>query len=198
MKNILNYGLYSFLNESTISFDWSDVEIIDDSYATNEKLHFIHTNHANIYRYNINDINTKQEIEDFLSLAFPIMVQYLNSYNREKTTFTIQSKNFPYILRLELAPNMGVGNALSVVGDLYDYDRISKTKEDEHFSHVSYAQRGEIIIKDFTTKKIMRINPGDYIFKIITVSRKENFIPYSKDIAVDLDSALVEMGMELH
>lgn len=198
MRNILNYGLYSFLNESTISFDWSDVEVLDDNYTTNEKLHFIHTNHANIYRYNINDINTKQEIEDFISLAFPIMIQYLNSYNREKTTFTIQSKNFPYILRLELAPNMEVGNSLSVVGDLYDYDRISKTKEDEHFSHLSYASRGEIIIKDFTTKKVMRINPGDYIFKIITVSRKENFIPYSKDIAVNLDTALVEMGMELH
>ena len=198
MKNILNYGLYSFLNESTISFDWSNVEITHDDYTTNEKLHFIHTAHANIYRYNINDINTKKEIEDFVSLAFPIMVQYLNSYSGEKSTFTIQSNNFPYILRLELAPNMEIGNSLSVIGDLYDYDRILKTKEDEHFNHLSFASRGELIIKDFTTNKIMRINPGDYIFKIITVSKKEKFIPYSKDIAIDLDSALVEMGMELH
>lgn len=197
MKNILNYEFFSFLNESTISFDWSNVEMFDENEETNEKLHFIHTYHASQYRYNINNINDKKNLEDFISMAFPAMLSHYYSYSKVKTSFTIQSKNFPYVLRLELAPAEVKGTSLSAVGELYDFDRIMRTEYDEHFRHLStLPNRKGTIIKDYTTNNSIRIEPGDYIFKIITVNRREDFKPYSKDIVIDLDASLAELGVQ--
>lgn len=197
MKNILNYDFFSFLNESTVSFDWSDVETFDETEVTNEKLHIIHTTHASKYRYDMNSITDKKNLEDFITMALPTMLNYYYSYSKTKTSFTIQSKNFPYIIRLELAPAEVKGTSLSVVGDLYDFDRIMNTEYDEHFRHLStLPNRKGTIIKDYTTNNSIRIEPGDYIFKIITVNRREDFKAYSKDIVIDLDSSLSELVVQ--
>jgi len=197
MKNILNYDFFSFLNESTVSFDWSDVETFDETEVTNEKVHIIHTGHASKYRYDMNSIIDKKNLEDFITIALPTMLNYYYSYSKTKTSFTIQSKNFPYILRLELSPAEAKGTSLSVVGDLYDFDRIMNTEYDEHFRHFStLPNRKGTIIKDYTTNNSIRIEPGDYIFKIITVNRREDFKAYSKDIVIDLDSSLSELVVE--
>jgi hypothetical protein len=191
MKNILSYQTFSNLSECSISFDWSELEL---SKELSEKLYFIHTDHAYKYRYGKNDIEAQELIEEFIMEAFPIILRFFNTNERrEKDSFTISSKNFPYVVGLEMSSNKKYNN-LSVVGNLYDYDRVYNTPRDEHFKKLKQVRYGlPIEIKDFMGR-VLEISFDDYIFKIITISRREDFIAYAGDIHINLDEYIQYMN----
>lgn len=185
MKNILSYQRFSILNECNITIDWSQLNL---SKELSEKLYFIHTSHAHKYRYGINQITNEKMIEDFILSAFPIILNYFDMYKgeREKDSFTISSSNFPYVIGLEMSASKK-GNHLSVVGNLYDYERVYDTPRDEHFKKIKQSKYGlPIHIKDYMGREI-ELQFDDYIFKVITISKREDFTAYDRDVHINLD-----------
>lgn len=183
MNNVYSYEIFSVIQESEFTFDWSEYKSDDVIIDLKEELHFVHTPHADRFRYGRNDIK-KREIESLVLKAFPEMIRIYNA-DANKSYFVIRDMRNDLSVEINLGTN--IKKRLAVVGDLHDYNRVKNLNYDAHFTKQPTKENGDIDIRDFTGEEFT-LKPNDFVFKVITSKRKDNFLPSPGDFLIDIEN----------
>lgn len=183
MNNVYSYELFSAIGESEFTFDWSEYKSDDVVIDLNEELYFVHTPHADRFRYGRNDTK-KREIESLVLKAFPEMIKVYNP-NANKSYFVIRDMTNNISVEIDLGTNRK--KRLAIIGDFHDYDRVKNLNYDAHFTKGPTKENGDIDIRDFTGEEFT-LKPNDFIFKVITSKRKDNFLPSPGDFLIDIEN----------
>lgn len=186
MKNIKPYNPFN-TNKSTSHnyiIDWTLFEGDIEYDELTEKLHVVYSEHGKSER--MKDFKIEPwEIEDIIAKASDKLIEIYNkSSQSQRQHFTLRDRSVEYPFELIVIYDNDkyqtvVKTNIAIVGELYSADKVEFLKDQKSMRRlvpkdpdISFLNKVDNMEKNHNLK----IEPGDFVFQVITTRRKRNFL----------------------